>query len=169
MRTLFGTSVLLLAAASLPAQSPLPGDVLLLQQPTGQNCPVSLSARHAEDGGLVDVKRSPASPKPSYALTFSPDPDHRIRKLTATFPGISGLQFQPADQGKAADVTETLTLSPWVGQDHNFHSVVYTDNLTGVQWIERDQITYADGTTWHSSATATCRVAPNGFLLVAGR
>ena len=156
-------------ASALVAQTvaPATGPVVALQPPPSQNCPVSVSARHAEDGGLVAVSPSQARHKQGYRLTLSPAADHTVRKVTITLHGLVGLQFQPADEGKGADVTETITLSPWLGQDHNFHSVVYTDKLTGVQWIELNEITYADGSQWHASAAATCRVAPNGFMLVA--
>ena len=168
MRTRLGISVVLFtAAASLPAQSPVTGHVLLLERPAGQNCPVSLSARHADNGGLLDAQQSPASRKQGYQLTLSPSQRLRVEKIRVTLHGSNSLQLRPADQGKAADETETITLSPWIGQDHKFHSVVYTDRLSGVQWIELNEIKYADGTTWHDSAAATCRVAPDVFRLVA--
>ena len=84
-----------------------------------------------------------------------------------TLHGISGSHLVPAGERSSADATENFSVSPSSGPNHLFNTVVYLQKLTGVDWVELNEITFADGTKWHASATSTCRVAPNGFQLVA--
>jgi hypothetical protein len=39
-------------------------------------------------------------------------------------------------------------------------------NTTGVEWVQLDRITYADGSSWHRQQSDVCKVEPNGFMLV---
>ena len=79
---------------------------------------------------------------------------------------LSGAQVTPAFQHEASESSESFSISPSVGANDRFSSVVYTEKLTGVTWVELKELTYANGTVWHDSANATCRVAPNGYMLV---
>jgi hypothetical protein len=39
-------------------------------------------------------------------------------------------------------------------------------NATGVEWVQLDRITYADGSTWQRRGSDACKVAPNGLMPV---
>ena len=158
-----------LTAQTMPANSP----AVVLQTPPSANCPVSFSARRAQEGGLVTASPSAKTSQPGYRITFSPGSAGAIAEARITLHGISGHQVIPA--GKSAsdssnhgqDVTEHFNLSPSSGVDHLFHATIHTEKLTGVQWVELNELTYANGSSWHQSSTTTCRVAPNGYMLVA--
>ncbi len=169
MRNLFGMLALLPLGLSALAQAPAQStsSVVLMASRTA-GCPVGLEARHAQDGGLVSVSPTTRHSEQSYRILFSPSDEKAISQAKITLHGLAGGQVVPAAAAPKGDATESFTLSPAMGAKHLFRSTVSTGKLTGVQWVELDELTYSDGTQWHASATATCRVAPNGFMLVAG-
>ena len=169
MRNLLG--MLTLLPLGLPALAPAPAQsassvVLLASRMAG--CPVGLEARHAQDGGLISVSPSTRHPEQTYRILFTPPGGKAISEAKITLQGLAGGQVLPAGASSKADATESFHVSPAMGAKHLFHSIVSTEKLTGVQWVELNELTYSDGTKWHESDTATCRVAPNGFMLVSG-
>ncbi len=155
--------------ATTPATPPKTSDIVVLQA-SGQGCPVGFAARRAPDGGLVTVSPRTKLQGQQYSLTFSPDSAHAITQARITLHGLAGGRVIPAKDISLGDASESFNLSPsFSGSRHLFQSTIYTKKLTGVQWVELNELTYADGSTWHESDTATCRVAPNGFMLVAGK
>ncbi len=157
-----------LTAQTLTAQTKSTGGVLMLAQPTGQNCPVGFSARHTGSGAMLSVSPKSRPQLQGYNITFQPRAGLGVAEAKLTLHGISGPHLRPANGNTdGATATESFTVSPSSGENHRFHSVVYVQKLTGVDWIELNEVTYADGTQWHESADAPCRVVPNGFMLVA--
>ncbi len=137
-----------------------------------QGCPVGLDARHADVGRLLSVKPSAHPPRQSYRLTLTPRGDRTIAQARVTLHGMSGAHVIPA-AGEAHPAepssAESFNLAPSSGAHKLFHSTVFTEKLTGVQWVELNELTYADGSVWHESTAHPCRVAPDGFMLVAGQ
>ena len=166
---------LLAVTPLLLAQSAAPTSAVVLQAPQSQDCPVGLSARHANQGAVVNVSPRSSPQEQGYHVTFAPLQDHGIAQAKITLHGMSGAQLLPVgSHGDAGlkpdtpkDITESFTVAPAAGAKHLFHSTVYTEKLTAVQWIELNEVKYTDGTTWHESVGSVCRVAPNGFMLVA--
>lgn len=152
-------------AAQVTGRSP----AVVLQAPTSQGCPVGLEARHADTGDLVTVGPSERHRGQAYLVSFLPQKDHSISQARITLHGLSGQAIIPAAGVRAdPDAKESFSVLPTAAANHFFHSTVYTGKLTGVQWVEVNEMTYADGSKWHESGESTCRVAPNGLLLVAG-
>ena len=156
------TSAFLLGSAPLLAQSS--SAVVVTTPPAGQNCPVALTARHSSQGAVRQVGQSPTQSQLGYTLTFTPTSARSITQARLTLHGLSGAHVIPAGSS-SSNATEDLTVAP-TAADHRFESVVYAQKLTGVQWIELNDITFADGTHWQKSATSQCIVTPNGFMLV---
>ena len=167
MRNLLGLPSLLLAAGALCAQTPSTGSVLLLQQPTGLNCPVNLRASRLPDGGMTRVESGPKARGQALHLSFRPTGEQGIAQADVVLHGMSGTHVIPAGTMPGVDATERFSVSPTSGANDLFHSVVYMRKLTAVDYVELQTITFADGSQWHASASSTCRVAPNGFQLVA--
>lgn len=140
--------------------------VHIVQSPGSQGCPVQLTAAHSREPGVVKVSPGSTPPGQGYSLTFRPTNSRGIRQAEVTFHGLAGAQVVPVKDHPAADATEDFTVSPSAGSNRLFQSVVYAHKLTGVQWIEIDELTFADGTHWQKSADSYCRVAPNGFMAV---
>jgi hypothetical protein len=157
------TSALLLGSAALLAQSS--SNVVIITSPTSQNCPVGLAARHSSQGAVRQIGQHPIHSQIGYTVTFTPANLRSITQAQLTFHGISGAHIIPAGSDNSGNATEDLTVAP-TAADHRFESVVYAQKLTGVQWIELDDLTFADGTHWHKSPTSACIAAPNGFMLV---
>jgi hypothetical protein len=157
------TSALLLGSGPLLAQSS--SSVIVITSPPSQNCPVALTARHSSQGAVWQVGQHPTHSQIGYTVTFTPANLRSITQAQLTLHGISGAQVIPAGSSNRSNATEDLTVAP-AAADHRFESVVYAEKLTGVQWIELDDLTFADGTHWHKSPTSACIAAPNGFMLV---
>jgi hypothetical protein len=156
-------------AAQAPSTTVLPPVILkavpALEPPGNKNCPVALSARHSRDSGVVQVSPGSEPHRQGYSIGFKPLGPRSVEQARITLHGMSGAHVVPV-KDHPADATESFTVSPSAGPNHLFQSVVYLDKLTGVQWIEINELTFADGTAWHESANSFCRVTPNGFMLV---
>lgn len=185
---ILGTCSLLLFSATLAAQAPstLPEAshdaalARLKERITNSNvvapatgaCPVGFSARHANVGALLNVSPATKPRGPAYNLRFVPRDGGAITQVRITLHGISGHHVIPAGNGPHAasnETSEAFTLPLSSNGRDLFTSVVYPGKLTGVTSVELNELTYADGTKWHETADARCEIAPNGYMLVAGR
>lgn len=167
-----------LLSSSLFAQAPSrdlgpisPTNPVFLPAGSFGNCPVSLEARHANQGALMAVGRGSDEARQGYSLTFSPSDARPVAQARIILHGWSGTHLQPAADKTSSEAnvgsTEIFTLSPLLTSNNRFLSTVYIHKLTGVQWIELNEVTYTDGTHWHESDAGACGIVPNGFLLVA--
>ena len=164
MRTLLAVTALLLAPSALLAQAPA---TIVLQSAGAQNCPVGIQAQHTPQGAVEQVGRGAQSHQLGYNISLRAFDSRLIRQARITLRGISGAQILPAGSSdSSANATESFTLTPGATPKATLQSVVYAEKLTGVRWVEVDDLTYADGTTWRQAQGSVCRVAPNGFLLV---
>ncbi len=146
--------------------------VTLLGASSGAGCPVVFSASRLPNGGMMQAGPASQTRRQALRLAFSPSASRSIVQANITLRGIAGHHVVFADEANATNSTETfsLALSPNNRLQNNplrLDSVVYPRKLTGVLFVELNSLTYADGTQWHASAEAPCRVAPNGFQLVA--
>lgn len=130
------------------------------------NCPVGLTARHASVGAVRQVKGAPKPVYRGFELSFRPRDGRAIAGARVTLFGMSGAHVIPAGEQLKAQRSESFTISPEAEGKKLFQSVVYAEKLTAVQWVQLDELTYADGTAWHPLADAPCRITPNGFMLV---
>ena len=170
---ILGTGTLLLLSATLAAQAPGTGNAVVLMGPLPSGaCPVGFSARHANVGVLLNVSPAEKPQGPAYSLRFVPRHAEGITGAKVTLHGISGHHVIPAGSHATApssQTTEAFTLALSSDGSHLFTSVVYPGSLTGVTSIELNELTFADGTRWHEKAESPCEIAPNGYMLVAGR
>lgn len=141
---------------------------VVVEAPNSAGCPVAFQARHASDGGLVQVSPGQKKRNEWYQLTLSSLHGAGIAQARVTLHGIAGAHVIPAGgSSNLPDATESFNLSPANNaKPHLLRSTVYAERLTGVQWIELNELTYSDGTQWKESDTAVCRITPNGFMLV---
>ncbi len=160
-------------AATAQAQSvagaagPEQAQSVVALQANSLGCPVGFEARHAADGGLVSVSPSSRHHEQGYRLIFAPGEGRAIAQATVTLHGLAGAHVIPAGEKPGAETAESFNVSPSWSAKHLFQSTVFTQKLTGVQWVELNELTYVDGTKWHESAVVTCRVSPIGYMLVA--
>ena len=175
MRTFLRLCTLLLTPATLFAQAvPVPSSgaaaasqsVNMVVLGSG-DCPIGVNATRNPGGGLVQTKPSAPVRGQALQLSFTPIQHEGIVQVELDVHGMTGAHVIPAGQHSVAEATEAFTVSPAAGEDHHFTSVIYMRKLTGIDFVEIHDVTYGNGTHWHSSPTSTCRVAPNGFRLVA--
>jgi len=165
MRTLLALTPFFLIATALPAQT-VQAHAIVDTSPSFQNCPIGVQAQHTPRGNVMQVSPS-RQPQLGYNIILRAFDGRLIRQAKVTLRGIVGAHVLPAAAtDNSTDVTETFTLTPGDSPKPTFHSVVYAEKLTGVQWIEVDEVTYANGTQWHQTGGSICRVSPNGYLLV---
>jgi hypothetical protein len=166
MRTLLAVTALLLAPSALLAQTA--SATIVLQSSGAQNCPVGIQAQHTPQGAVEQVGRSAERHQLGYNISLRAFDSRLIRQARITLRGIAGAQVLPAGASSEsnANATESFTLTPGATPKATLQSVVYAEKLTGVRWVEVDELTYADGTQWRQTQGSVCRVAPNGFLLV---
>lgn len=167
MRTLLSvTAILLTPAAALSAQT-ISSSTIVLQAPSLQNCPVGIMAQRTPQGAVQQVSRASDHPLLGYNISLRSFDAQLVAKAQVTLSGLAGARVLPAASfGTKADTSESFTITPGTSPKAAFESIVYTKKLTGVLWIEVNQVTYADGTEWHQTKGSVCRVAPNGFLPV---
>lgn len=151
----------------LPAQQPATTSANVFQAPANQNCPVGLEASHSKQGGLRNVGPSTGGAKQAYELRFSSEPYRPIAQAVVTMYGLAGSQFMPARNVADTTAAESFHVVPASGPNHRFRSTVNVTKLTAVQWVELKEVTYADGSKWTESPSASCLITPNGFMLVA--
>jgi hypothetical protein len=66
-------------------------------------------------------------------------------------------------------LTKTVALKLTMKSEGNAYSDVRLPSFTTVSLIDLDSVTYADGSTWHSSASQTCHAVPELMMLVSSR
>jgi hypothetical protein len=178
MRYLLALTPLFLIATALPAQTgsatmeglmaqSSPATVTVLTSQPVNNCPIGIAAEHTPQGGMQEVSPSAKHHQLGYNISLSAFDGRLIRQADVTLHGIIGAHFMPTKpNAHGTDSTETFTLTQSSTPRPTFQSVVYANKLTGVSWIQVDEVTYADGTEWHQTAGSVCRVAPNGVILI---
>lgn len=137
-------------------------------------CPVAFTARRYPGGGLVQARSGDPGRSLGYSIHLGADPlkPRPITQARITLHGLSGAQVllagsDPHHVAAPGAASEEFSISPAAERGHNFQSTVYTRTLTGVQSVELNELTFADGTHWREAADTPCRISPNGFLLVA--
>jgi hypothetical protein len=162
MRPSLALALLLLAPAAI-AQSNV-----VLEASSTQSCPVGVYAQHSPLGAVEQIRTSTAHHQLAYNITLRALDTRLIAQARITLLGLSGPQVLPVGQNATSspNAAETFTLTPGATAKPSFDSVVYAHKLTGVRFIQLDDVTYADGTQWHQTSGRTCRVAPNGLLLI---
>lgn len=169
----FGSRLLLLGAfsfagASLLAQTARPSSALMLSQPLSRNCPVILHADRLPGGDVARAADAGHPESQPLRIAFTPTQPHGIQQAEVILHGLSGSQVLPAGSPAGTTATETVLVKPTVAAKHRSETIVSPKKLTAVLSLELTSITFADGAVWHPSADSTCRVAPDGYLLVAG-
>jgi hypothetical protein len=162
MRPFLALTALLLTPAILPAQS-----IITRPVTSTPGCPVGILAQHSPQATVEQIRTSTAH-QLAYNITLRALDTRLITQARITLLGLSGPQVLPVGQNATSspNATETFTLTPGATAKPSFDSVVYAHKLTGVRFIQLDDVTYADGTQWHQTSGRTCRVAPNGLLLI---
>lgn len=131
-----------------------------------RSCPLGVSVQR-QPRGAVEQVAPPHRRAMGLSIRLSSIDSRLIAQAQVTARGIAGGHILPAaTHSSPLDVSETFTLAPGTLPAPRLESVVYTQKLTGVRWVEINEVEYADGTHWRQSAGSVCRVAPDLYELV---
>lgn len=91
----------------------------------------------------------------------------RIVSATVLVRGLNGKNHMVQTAGaQAANATKTLTVTFARQEDGSVLGDLYVPGFTSVSSVVLQRVTYADGSTWISSANV-CRVTPDPMMLIA--
>jgi hypothetical protein len=76
---------------------------------------------------------------------------------------------QSAADSSDGTITRTVHLDLSLDPNANVSADLTLKSFTTVSRIDLDAIDYADGSSWQSSTSQTCRIAPDLLMLVASR
>ena len=187
MRNLLGPCTLLLSAVSLAVPSLAAQSVTPALMPGAlwsRSCPVAFSA--ARQGGLVARTRSDEQPGTYHLnLRFGPADGSRILEIKGVVHGFTAAPHAQRAGQSTPQVTPLPSQSdviPTSGprqREQSFHLTAGAGPHDELTWdlrvhqvpvissIDLLEIRMTDGTVWHPSAASTCRVTPDGYMLVA--
>lgn len=165
-------STLVAQDAGMTAHMQTSQTLALSADPTS-SCPVTLHALQGTGGGLIAVHNAKpvAGPSQRIHLVLSDTPA-RALSAKVIVRGLSGknqvMRTLPNDSGKF-DSTKTLDIRFFSEDDKSVAADLTLPGFTSVQSIELQSIRYEDGSTWTFAGREACHVAPDPFMLVAGR
>jgi len=168
--------VLLFGSMAITAQSLVldgPQRVVLEAVPTGSSCPVGIQVQHRSGSERLQANQPQSKGIAQYLqVTMSNSRSLDIVGAQITAHGFDAkTRYLPAQYSRTSSpgLTKTVDLDLTVKSKGNASTDLRLPRFTAVSWIDLDSVTYADGTTWHSSAGKTCHVVPELMRLVSSR
>ena len=156
-----------LIAQTVEHQSP---NVFIL----GAACPVSMHALQGSGGGLVAVHGAKPMNGPAQRihLILADGTEKRVTRATVRVEGLSPrnrIANARESDGLTSDLTRTLDVTFALGDRNDETADLVLSGFTSVTSIELQSISYQDGSTWSVPGSRACRVAPDGFMLIADK
>ncbi|RZU39740.1 hypothetical protein [Edaphobacter modestus] len=133
----------------------------------GVNCPVSLLARPAGAGAMVETAGRTQDAAPQLQLNWENRHGKDIVAATIEVRGYDASpQIIPADLAVSPKLKKTFNLNVNLSGDGKTTTDLRVRPFASVSWIDLRSIEYADGTHWNAAAGETCRVVPSRLVLV---
>ncbi len=168
MRRFFALALLLIPFP-LPAQT---APAKLQAAPGGIGCPVEATARRGSAADFLIVAGPEGAGKPALSLTLAPREGRRITEAEVAVHALSAKGRVWALQGNGnpePDIVRRFTLTDTRATAAAFNSALALGQAATVAWVEITTLRYADGTAWHASTRAACRVTPEALTPVLAR
>jgi hypothetical protein len=153
---------------------------------TGTTCPVGMQATHGrslpssvnaggahQQGPAINGRQFVAQPpvpaiNQQIHLVMTNPLSRDIVSAQFTAHGFSNKSRTVyLDDAQAPDLTTTVKVVIDVKGNGHASSDLSLSDFTAVSSIDLNSITYADGSTWHSSSLGACSVVPDGVMLIA--
>ena len=135
------------------------------------NCPVAFTAQvnaRAIARSIEDEKKFGNAPL--LEMTFRPQQTTAIVAATLTVHGLSAdsryLPAVPAPR-TTQDRTQTFKLAATEDTHTLTAAQVHVTKMLVIRYAELTALTYADGTTWHSTPETRCTAHPSNLKLIA--
>jgi hypothetical protein len=172
------------------ADTPMAATVTVLPTvPATSDCPIGFSANRQATGQIMsanDAKQ--AGPAQGLHLVLNnlentPAIESIEVKVygTSPKPRVLPLGMQSGDTAVklSTDLRSGSQSSETVAKNFEFHRKTSRESLSeadvwmhkvgSLSWVDLISITYADGTTWHTTANLKCRAVPSDLLLVGSK
>jgi hypothetical protein len=169
MRFVSSLGVLLLASASLSAQSNSGSSgTVWIAPPQSIKCPIDFTAKRQQGLASDSVKDGQGDAiGQGLRLTFKAPTALKIMKVNLIVYGPSlRARAVPAgsDSGVNADVPEIFHLERRAGASTLQSSEIWT-KIGAVRLVEVTEIQFVNGVLWRESDTSKCRTEPGNLLL----
>jgi hypothetical protein len=147
--------------------------------PPGQlqsSCPVALQAQHASGFGTqVLVGKGAVIDRgigQRLQLTLSNSKTAAVSAIRITVHGWNGTgSTMPTAETSSnyATASQTVELKVNVGPHATAEVDAWVSGLTAADSIDLDEVSYAGGLSWRSSATEPCRIMPDPVMLISSK
>ena len=175
MRRIFVLPILFLAYATVQAQRPELSQTVVLKPPaSSQACPIDGIASR-KTNGEVEVTGGNGAGANAFGvhLVLTPGVNmkapEKIASASVTVHALSAKQrLLPAGSGAEPDVQKDFHLTSSARDASSISADLWLERRATVQWVDVTEVRYADRSSWHAGAGASCRIVPQGLVLVAG-
>jgi hypothetical protein len=135
-------------------------------------CPVELRAQPGGGGAVAYASDARNGKSQRLHLTFANRKSKEIVAVSVTVRGLSPwARIVPADSGSQDShaLAKTVDLKLNVATGKNAEEDVALQSFASITRVDLESVEYADGTSWKASATQSCHIVPDLFVLVGAR
>jgi hypothetical protein len=167
--------VLLFGSMAVTAQNLGLGNIqttVLNAVPPSSDCPVGMRVEHGNGDQLLWAKDRPKGIAQYLQVIMNNSKSVDIVGAQITVHGFAAkTRYLPAQSSPTSspDLMKTVDLDLTVKSKGDASTDLRLPRFTAVSWIDLDSVSFADGTTWHSSVGKTCHVVPELMRLVSSR
>jgi hypothetical protein len=185
---LAATATPILAQAQAQRQFPVPSAATMRPSPpqifTGTNggtCPIRMTAQRQDAGQTLwtialEDEQGPTTMRPGDAgvhveLTGFREKAIQQVKLAVYFlpRGSRAVPVTESETGTTSDLKRTFDLAAPDGFASKLVGDLLVRHAASITHVRLLSISYADGSTWRTSSSASCNIEPNRFILVGSR
>ena len=134
-------------------------------------CPIDMHARQGVWDHTITVHRGADQFKGSFGqrilLTLIDTRPAKIVVATVLVRGFNGKNRMMQTASAEGNATKTIRTGLTPSENNTALADLYIAGFTAVTSIKLQDVTYSDGSTWHSNQSNPCRVAPDPLMLVA--
>lgn len=149
--------------------------VIVLPPIFADSCPVEMQARHEVWDHTVTVHQGAESYKGPFGqrISLTLQDSHSAKTIVAATVLVRGFngknQVIETGSNPEGNATKTLRTGFTRQADNTVSADLYITGFTAVSSVKLVDVTYSDGSTWHSDRSNPCRVAADPLMLVTAR
>ncbi|HEY2469731.1 MAG TPA: hypothetical protein VGI45_18070 [Terracidiphilus sp.] len=161
-------------SSTIPAQDQVPPSTIVLEVPFDfiPLCPIGMRARQDVWNHTITIHRGGEQYKGPFSqrivLTLTNAHPAKIVAATVLVRGFDGKNRTLQTGGAEGTATKILRTGFTVSDNNTVSADLYISGFTAITSVKLQDVTYADGSTWHSDQSNSCRIAPDPMMLIAG-
>jgi hypothetical protein len=136
------------------------------------NCEVPMQVQQAPGGTNMEVFGRSGGVAQRVRLTLTSLKPAQIAGARVTVHGLppaGRLLRSKSAPGTSSEIAKTLEVNFSSGDGHASSTDLTVPGFTSVSRIDLVSVTYADGSTWNTSANHTCHAVPDRLMLLSSR